>query len=332
MEHNGPYLTIGIASYNYARYLPEAFDAICRQKFQDFEVLYCDDGSSDDSVAVIKGFIKNHPDMNIRLIEAENGGILANKNRILENARGQYLMICDADDYMSDDCLELLCGAAQREGADCVIGAFQEVDNDKKIVKDHPLPAKPSKWLFSQHHAQIYQTQLIREHGIGFTDIPDDVPYLQTMHVYCKKVAFVSEPVYFWRQHSSSASRDIAVHKEWSPVPIWSKLVRQMVKVRKLISNSDDLRATDYYMYKYYYINSFAVQDRNPAEARKQLKSIQNEMKQCMPRYRKASSFFASCKTGDTNFAKSVVVTCWLLEKVGLLHFALRLRIRLTTR
>ena len=58
MENREPFITIGIASYNYANYLPEAFEAIRNQKFRDFEILYCDDGSTDESVEVIKGFIQ----------------------------------------------------------------------------------------------------------------------------------------------------------------------------------------------------------------------------------------------------------------------------------
>lgn len=49
-----PFLTIGIASYNYSRYLYSAFEAIKKQAFSDYEILYCDDGSTDDSVEVIK--------------------------------------------------------------------------------------------------------------------------------------------------------------------------------------------------------------------------------------------------------------------------------------
>ena len=89
-----PFITIGIASYNYAEYLPKAFEAIRRQKFTDYEILYCDDGSTDDSLAVIRGLIADHPEMQIRLVAGENGGIMTNKNRILENARGEYLMRC----------------------------------------------------------------------------------------------------------------------------------------------------------------------------------------------------------------------------------------------
>jgi len=321
--HHYPVLTIGIASYNYSKYLPEAFEMICKQSFQDFEILYCDDGSTDNSVEVIQGFIHNHPDMNIRLIQAENGGILANKNRILDNAQGQYLMICDADDYMAPNCLELLCETALRENADCVIGAFQEVDNAHNVLKKHLLPKSPTKWLYSQHHGQIYRTELVRKNGIRFTDVPDDVPYLQTMHAYCRKTAFVHEPIYFWRQHDDSVSKNVAVHKEWNPVPIWTKLANQMLKVKGLVESIDDISAINYYLYKYYYINSTAVQTPDILKAKNQLKGIQKQMREIMPEYRTLGNFRIACKTSDTSFAKAAVVICWMLEKIGVLHFLL---------
>jgi len=68
-ENREPFITIGIASYNYANYLTEAFEAIRNQKFRDFEILYCDDGSTDESVEIIKGFIRDNPDLQIRLVE-----------------------------------------------------------------------------------------------------------------------------------------------------------------------------------------------------------------------------------------------------------------------
>ena len=47
-----PFLTIGIASYNYAKWLMIAFEAIQRQTFKDFEILYCDDGSTDEDLCI----------------------------------------------------------------------------------------------------------------------------------------------------------------------------------------------------------------------------------------------------------------------------------------
>ena len=70
-----PFLTIGIASYNYGKYLLKAFEQIHKQSFRDFELLYCDDGSTDDSVEVIESIIRNHPDMNIQLMKGDDKGL-----------------------------------------------------------------------------------------------------------------------------------------------------------------------------------------------------------------------------------------------------------------
>ena len=79
-----PFLTIGIASFNYGKYLTKAFEQIKKQNFNDFELLYCDDGSTDDSIDIIETIIRENPEMNIRLIKGENEGLLANRNRIIE--------------------------------------------------------------------------------------------------------------------------------------------------------------------------------------------------------------------------------------------------------
>lgn len=325
MENREPFITIGIASYNYANYLPEAFEAIRNQKFRDFEILYCDDGSTDESVEVIKGFIRDNPDLQIRLVEAENQGIIANKNRILDHARGKFLMICDADDYMAPNCLELLCGAAMEQDADCVIGAFQEVDQNHRIIKNHLLPEHPCKWIYAQHHARIYRLDLVRNNGIRILDIPDDMQYLQTIHCYSKKCAFVHTPVYFWRQHQDSVSKNISVHKEWSPLSTWKKLTKQIANVRSLLKEPEDLTGLEYYYLKQHYIVALSIRVSSYAAVKEQVRAMNENTVSVLPEFHHLKYFLSRTRTADTLFAKTAVVGCWLLDKIGLLPFAVYL-------
>ena len=321
-ENREPFITIGIASYNYANYLTEAFEAIRNQKFRDFEILYCDDGSTDESVEIIKGFIRDNPDLQIRLVEAENQGIIANKNRILDHARGKFLMICDADDYMAPNCLELLCGAATEQDADCVIGAFQEVDADHRIIKTHSLPEKPCKWIYTQHHGHIYRTDLVRTNGIRILGLPDDVEYLQTIHAYSKKCAFVHTPVYFWRQHQDSVSKNFEVHKEWSPLSTWEKLTGQIANVRSLLKEPEELAGLEYYYLKQHYIVALSIRAGSYAAVKKQVRAMREKTASILPEFHHLKYFLSRAGTADTLFAKTAVVGCWLLDKIGLLPFA----------
>lgn len=68
MNNNQPFITIGITVYNYSKYLQKGFDAIKRQGFKDYEIIYSDDCSTDNSCEIIERFIKENPSMNIRLI------------------------------------------------------------------------------------------------------------------------------------------------------------------------------------------------------------------------------------------------------------------------
>ena len=100
------------------------------------------------SIDIIETIIRENPEMNIRLIKGENEGLLANRNRIIEYAKGKYLLICDADDYMADNCLEKLCMAAQEKNADCVIGGFCEVNETGKVYKVHVPKKDANKWIY----------------------------------------------------------------------------------------------------------------------------------------------------------------------------------------
>ena len=210
-----PFLTIGIASYNYARFLPRAFEAIRRQKFQDYEILYCDDGSTDASVSVIRGFINRYPNIQIRLVEAENRGVMANKNRIIENAHGKYIMFCDADDWMDDGCLQLLADKARETNADRVIAGFRHVINRNGVLyygQEESLPVNPSKWNQFQHHGCLYKRSVCIENNVFFREnhYPDDFDFVERFNIYCKDVAYVYSTVYnfYFDGRSTSSTSD----------------------------------------------------------------------------------------------------------------------------
>lgn len=312
-----PFLTIGIASYNYADYLLKAFEQIKKQNFKDFELLYCDDGSTDVSVSVIESFIKENPDMNIRLIKGKNEGVLANRNRILEFAKGKYLLICDADDYMADNCLEKLCIPAQEKNADCVIGGFGEADESGVIYKTHIPKEDANKWIYIWHHAQIYKMELVRAHGIKFCSIPDDLCFLQKIHQYAKKVVFVPENVYVWNRHADSTSRTICEQSDWHPKNLWKNITDCMLRIQNERKGETDIWAIRYFLYKWYYLNIADLPVYNRAALKGNIKTMKYQMKQSYPEYRRVTFLIRSLKEADTVFAKAAILGCWIAEGIG---------------
>ncbi|MFH1851404.1 MAG: glycosyltransferase family A protein [Candidatus Neomarinimicrobiota bacterium] len=96
-DSSKPRLSVMLANYNHGRYLRESLAAIVSQDYDDFELLVIDDGSTDDSVAIIGEFIRDYPRI-IFLRNEENTGGLAAIQKLLDRASGDYLYFAAADD------------------------------------------------------------------------------------------------------------------------------------------------------------------------------------------------------------------------------------------
>lgn len=98
------FLSIVTPTYNRAHLLQACFDSLLNQTDLDFEWIIVDDGSTDDTAAVVSGFqTEQFP---IRYIRKENGGKHTALNASMEHIRGSYLLILDSDDYLTPDAVE----------------------------------------------------------------------------------------------------------------------------------------------------------------------------------------------------------------------------------
>jgi glycosyltransferase involved in cell wall biosynthesis len=92
------------ATYNMARYIGETLDSILGQDYPAVEAIVVDDGSTDDTNAVLSRFAG---DARVRIIHQENSGQTVAKNRGIAAARGEFVAFCDADDTWRKDKLSL---------------------------------------------------------------------------------------------------------------------------------------------------------------------------------------------------------------------------------
>ncbi|WP_165855281.1 glycosyltransferase family 2 protein [Marinobacter sp. JSM 1782161] len=99
-----PLVSVVIATYNMGHYLPEAIQSVLDQSWQALEVVVVDDGSTDNTAEAMQAFAT---DERVRYIPTGNQGQPRAKNRGLEEARGDFIAFCDADDLWSRRKLEL---------------------------------------------------------------------------------------------------------------------------------------------------------------------------------------------------------------------------------
>ncbi|WP_051512425.1 glycosyltransferase family 2 protein [Skermanella stibiiresistens] len=105
-------ISIVMPSYNSAGFIREAIDSITAQTFPHFELLVCDDGSTDDTIAIVEELAR--VDNRIRLIRNQHGGVSRNCNVGLREARFPWIARLDADDIAAPDRLETQIKAAER--------------------------------------------------------------------------------------------------------------------------------------------------------------------------------------------------------------------------
>ena len=102
---NDPKVSVVIPTYNRAKDLPRCFESLIAQDFQDFEVLICDDGSTDSTSNLIKNF---NGKLNIQYLWNENWGGPAHPRNIGINAsKGKWICFLDSDDWWYPKKLEI---------------------------------------------------------------------------------------------------------------------------------------------------------------------------------------------------------------------------------
>ncbi len=97
-----PLVSIIIPTYNYAGYLPGAIQSCLDQSYKSLEIIVVDDGSTDNTKEIAEHYGKN-----ILYIHQENSGVSSARNRGLEVAKGDFIAFLDADDYLTENAIEI---------------------------------------------------------------------------------------------------------------------------------------------------------------------------------------------------------------------------------
>lgn len=145
-----PLLTVLVPIYNASPYLHQALDSLAHQTLRDLEILCINDGSTDDSLAIIKSYQVADP--RFRLLDKPNTGYGDSMNQGIKLARGRYLGILEPDDWLELDAFSRLTQLAEWHRAEVVkANYFKELATTSTTAPQTaqttaPAP-KPSKTL-----------------------------------------------------------------------------------------------------------------------------------------------------------------------------------------
>lgn len=147
----GPFLnapvifSVVIPCYSQARFLGQALDSVLAQDYAHFEIIVVNDGSTDDTSGVVKKYQQAHA-APLRLIEQANAGQARARQRGLDDAHGDWLVMLDADDKLEPGALARGAAAIRRRRADALVGDARIVAEDGVTELGIYRQARPPKW------------------------------------------------------------------------------------------------------------------------------------------------------------------------------------------
>ena len=209
-----PLISVIMPVYNAEKYLKEAIDSILAQTEKDFELVIIDDGSTDQTVEIVREYVSI--DERIVFFQNEkNSGVSKTLNRGLNEARGKYIARMDADDialptrfskqleYMEQhkDVVILSCGLQCFGSSDAVLGTTVGADNVKVTL------------LFNSclgHPGYMMRADILREHQLHYNE---GNHYAEDYELLCDALAYgeidnYPEILMRYRVHEKSVSRE----------------------------------------------------------------------------------------------------------------------------
>lgn len=152
-------ISVVIPVYNIEKYLRECLDSIVNQSLDDIEIICVNDGSTDNSLDILKEY--ESADSRLKVITQENKGIGSARNTALKSVKGEYVYFMDSDDILEPDALERLYELAIESGADFVMF---------KIINFHE---DTGERIDDDYYSMPYLKERVGEEAFNYDDVSD---------------------------------------------------------------------------------------------------------------------------------------------------------------
>ncbi len=126
-------ISVIVPVYNVEDYLEECINSILSQTYTNLEILIVDDGSTDNSLAILQDFSQR--DSRITIFTKENGGLSSARNRAIDEAKGEYFTFIDSDDYIEENYIEYLMKSLIDNEADIsIVNSYHMINGKRKDI------------------------------------------------------------------------------------------------------------------------------------------------------------------------------------------------------
>lgn len=209
-------VSVAMATYNGEKYIKSQLQSILTQTIKPDEVIISDDGSTDNTLTIIKDFIEKNKLSGWRLLENNSSqGISGNFINALKNTSGDIVFLCDQDDIWINNKVENMTSAFDKD-TECVISAIKYIDDKGIEIKEKTAFTNSESHIISQAElcrvcsylgmAAAFRKDVILKVSIDFIkDSSHDWALMETS-IREGIVKFIGEPLQLYRIHYNNAS------------------------------------------------------------------------------------------------------------------------------
>lgn len=220
-----PQISILVAVYNTAPYLPQCLDSLCGQTLRDIQIICIDDCSTDQSPQILADYAQR--DARITLLRTpHNSGHAAARNLGLQIATGEFTTFVDSDDWLAPDALEQALEAlTQNPANDCAVMRLIMYYPDDGHEVEHPLHTGGKEALTGEeafmlsldnwaiHGVYVVRTSLHKRYPYDASSILYSDEYATHLHYLNARRVVMCQGRYYYRQNPASTTRACSMRR-----------------------------------------------------------------------------------------------------------------------
>ena len=321
-------VSIIIPVLNGESYIDRLFSSLACQTYRPLEVIIIDDGSTDSSLKKLYLKVKDLKltDFKVVILNQENKGIAASRNLGIEISSGKYLMFHDQDDWLDDNCVEVLVKAMVSDDCDMVISGYRSIDFKGKCRAECSLVESLSwsKYRITAPWGRIFSKETIEKKNIYFYDtkISEDL-YFNILYICSvKKIKVISYIGYNWYYNKTSES-----HLNWSKADRNRNPIKMLNELQKRIKsgNWNNEKEKTYFFAKYliWYL-LFTTRGSQKEVLKRNIHKSFNWLDQYYPDYKLRNFKDINYPSGEPFGIRACITFVILLKKLGLIEAALQ--------
>lgn len=224
-------ISVIVPVYNAEKYLRECLDSLVNQTLKEIEIICVNDGSTDNSLAMLKEYKKK--DARVKVMTQKNSGQACARNRALKRVSGKYIVFVDSDDYLSRDALAKLYDRAEKYGLDMLSYGgtnFNSETGSHIYNAAYEFGLLPKDFNTTQFNYKdcaafatsltvsccltMYRARFIRESKITFPEglfFEDNVFFVKSL-IQSNCCSILKEKLYYRRMHAGQTTSN------WEPI------------------------------------------------------------------------------------------------------------------